>query len=99
MFQRAILRQSQAVKSALSSSYTSVPLAARQTSRLQPQISRSLARLPTFRFYSTENGKGEAAKENGKENGAAEAQETAEDPVKKELEEKKKEAADLKVIL
>ncbi|RJE21701.1 hypothetical protein PHISCL_05970 [Aspergillus sclerotialis] len=102
MFQRTILRQSQAVKSVLSSSYTSVPLAARQTSRLQPQISRPLARLPTFRFYSTENqnGKDEAAKENekenGKGNGASEAQEAPEDPVKKELEEKKKEVVDLK---
>lgn len=98
MFQRTILRQSQAVKSVLSSYTPTAQLAIRRTSRLQPQISRPLARLPTYRFYSTENeaAKGEQ-KEAGKENGAAEAQE-AEDPVKKELEEKKKEAADLKVI-
>lgn len=102
MFQRAILRQTQAVKSVLSSSYTSTaPLAARRSTRFQPQLSQPLVRQPAFRFYSTENKSGngeqkEAEKENGKENGA-ENKETPEDPLRKELEEKKKEVTDLKV--
>lgn len=93
MFQRALLRQSQAVKSAFSSTRTSTPLAARQTSPLQPQLLRPLAYQPAYRFYSTEkNG------ENGKDSEAATKQETPEDPVRKELEEKKKEASELKVF-
>ena len=107
MFQRTLLRQSQAVKAVLSSSYSKAPVAVRTSSRLQPQLSQPLARQPVFRFYSTENksGNGEQkeggngnGKEAGKENGATEAQESPEDALRKELEEKKKEAADLKVI-
>ncbi|KKK13252.1 putative mitochondrial co-chaperone GrpE [Aspergillus rambellii] len=90
MFQRTFIRQAQASRSLLSARPASTaPLALRRTSQLQPQFSRPLARLPAYRFYSTEN-----KTENGenKENGPAEA----EDPVRKELEEKKKEVVDLK---
>lgn len=99
MFQRALLRQSQAVKSVLSSSYSAAPMTVRASPRLQPQLSQPLARQPAFRLYSTEN-KGEqkeAGQENGKENGASESQEAPEDPVRKELEDKKKEVVDIKV--
>ncbi|KAI9934982.1 hypothetical protein ASPWEDRAFT_117927 [Aspergillus wentii DTO 134E9] len=93
MFQRTLLRQSQAVRSSLSFRYASTaPLAAR-TSRLQsqlPQSARLVVRQPASRFYSTEN---KAEEKAGEE--AAEA-ETAEDPVRKELEEKKKEVVDIK---
>lgn len=93
MFQRALLRQSQAVKSVLSSTRTSTaPLAVRQTSRLQPQLLRPLAYQPAYRFYSTEKEGGE----NEKDSEAAAKQETPEDPLRKELEEKKKEASELK---
>lgn len=44
-----------------------------------------------------ESGK-ENGKENGKQNGATESQEAPEDPIRKELEEKKKEVVEIKVI-
>lgn len=99
MFQRALLRQSQAVKSVLSSSYSAAPMTVRASPRLQPQLSQPLARQPAVRLYSSEN-KGEqkeAGQENGKENGTSESQEAPEDPVRKELEDKKKEVVDIKV--
>lgn len=111
MFQRTLLRQSRAIRPVLSSSYSAVPFAIRASSRLQPQLLQPLVRQPAFRFYSTEDkpGNGEQKeaenengkaneKENGKENGATESQEAPEDPVRKELEEKKKEVVDIKVI-
>ncbi len=67
-----------------------MPLAARRTSQFQPQLLRPFAGFPTARCYSTENGNKEQ-KENEAES------EAAEDPVAKELEEKRKEVVDLKV--
>lgn len=98
MFQRTIFRQAQAARSVLaaSSSTSIAPLALRRTSQLQtrlPAAYRPFARQPTSRFYSTEN-QGEQ-KEASQEAGAAE---NAEDSVSKELEEKKKEIIDLKVL-
>ena len=98
MFQRTIFRQAQAARSVLAASpSTSAPLALRRTSQLQtrlPAALRPFAPQPISRFYSTENNgeQKEASKEG--ENG-----ENAEDPVRKELEEKKKEVIDLKVWL
>ncbi|KAL5365909.1 GrpE-domain-containing protein [Aspergillus floccosus] len=95
MFQRSILRQAQVARSLLSVRSTSTaPLAVRRTSQWQPQLTqfRPLAPRSAFRSYSTEN---QAAEGEKKENGAEEAKE-AEDPVQKELEEKKKEVVDLK---
>jgi molecular chaperone GrpE len=71
-------------------------LAVRRTSQWQPQLTqfRPLVPRAAFRSYSTEN---QAAEGEKKENGAEEAKE-AEDPCQKELEEKKKEVVDLKVI-
>ncbi|KAJ5380549.1 GrpE protein [Penicillium cataractarum] len=97
MFQRTIFRQAQAARSALtaSTSTSAAPLALRRTTRLQSQLPtamRPFAPQPARRFYSTENNgeKKEAANE-------GEAAENAEeDPVRKELEEKKKEVTDLK---
>lgn len=91
MFQRTLLRQAQAARSVASIRTTSsAPLALRRTSQL-PQTFRPLVRQPNFRSYSTEK---EAEQKTDKE---AESKEATEDPIQKELEEKKKEAADLKV--
>ena len=100
MLQRTILRQSQAARSALvaSTSTSLFPLAVRRTSQLQtrlPATYRPFARQPNYRFYSTEN-QGEQ-KEATQEAEATENAENAEDPVRKELEEKKQEVTDLKV--
>lgn len=98
MFQRTIFRQAQAARSVLtaSTSTSAAPLALRRTTRLQSQLPaamRPFAPQPARRFYSTEN--------NGEKKEAAPEGETAEnaeeDPVRKELEEKKKEVTDLKV--
>lgn len=88
MFQRILLRQAQAARSVASIRTTSAPLALRRTSQL-PQSFRPLVRQPNFRSYSTEN-QAEEKKE-------GESKEATEDPVQKELEEKKKEVTDLKV--
>ncbi|KAL3496033.1 GrpE-domain-containing protein [Aspergillus germanicus] len=89
MFQRTLLRQAQASRSLLSvRSASTAPFAVPRTSQLQPQLLRPFVRLPTARCYSTEN-----KAENGN---AAESTEAAEDPVAKELEEKKKEVVELK---
>ncbi|KAJ5460476.1 GrpE protein [Penicillium daleae] len=97
MFQRTIFRQAQAARSVLtaSTSTSAAPLALRRTTRLQSQLPaamRPFAPQPARRFYSTEN--------NGEKKEAAPEGETAEnaeeDPVRKELEEKKKEVTDLK---
>ncbi|KAL2794682.1 GrpE-domain-containing protein [Aspergillus keveii] len=89
MFQRTLLRQAQASRSLLSvRSASTAPFAVPRTSQLQPQLLRPFVRLPTARCYSTEN-----KAENGN---AAETAEAAEDPVAKELEEKKKEVVELK---
>ncbi|PLB55710.1 mitochondrial co-chaperone GrpE [Aspergillus steynii IBT 23096] len=86
MFQRILLRQAQAARS-VATRTSSAPLAVRRTSQL-PQTFRPLVSQPAFRSYSTEN-QAEQKKD-------AESKEATEDPVQKELEEKKKEAADLK---
>lgn len=97
MFQRTIFRQAQAARSVLtaSTSTSAAQLALRRTTRLQSQLPtamRPFAPQPIRRFYSTENNgeKKEAAQE-------GESAENAEDPVRKELEEKKKEVTELKV--
>lgn len=93
MFQRTLLRQAQAARSLISTSSSSTaPLALRRTTQQ--------SRLPAFRpfaprstrLYSTENKEAPAAE---KAEGAENAE--AEDPVKKELEQKTKEAIDFKV--
>ncbi|KAL4803529.1 GrpE-domain-containing protein [Aspergillus unguis] len=90
MFKRTLLRQAQASRSLLSvRSASTAPLAVRRTSQFQPQLLRPFARFPSSRCYSTENG-------DKKENGAEETSEANEDPIAKELEEKKKEVVDLK---
>ncbi|OOQ90224.1 GrpE protein like protein, mitochondrial [Penicillium brasilianum] len=96
MFQRTIFRQAQAARSVLtaSTSTSAAQLALRRTTRLQSQLPtamRPFAPQPVRRFYSTENNgeKKEAAQE-------GESAENAEDPVRKELEEKKKEVTELK---
>lgn len=72
----------------------------RASSRFQPQLSQPLVRQPAFRLYSTENqSKQGEQKEAEKDNGAASESETPDDPLRKELEEKKKEATDLKVYI
>ncbi|KAI9368450.1 GrpE-domain-containing protein [Aspergillus egyptiacus] len=92
MFKRNLLRQAQASRSLLSVRSTSTaPLAVPRTSQFQPQILRPFARIPTARFYSTEN-----KTENGDKPKENEASEGAEDPIVKELEEKKKEVVELK---
>ncbi|KAJ0422864.1 GrpE-domain-containing protein [Aspergillus carlsbadensis] len=89
MFQRTLLRQAQASRSLLSvRSASTAPFAVPRTSQFQPQLLRPFARLPTTRCYSTEN-----KTENGN---SAESTEAAEDPITKELEEKKKEVVELK---
>ncbi|OQE16479.1 hypothetical protein PENSTE_c024G06605 [Penicillium steckii] len=95
MFQRTLLRQSQAARSVLktSSSAISTPLALRRTSRLQtqlPAVARPFAPQPARRFYSTEGEKKDATKEG--ENAEA----TEEDPVTKENSDLKKEVLELK---
>ncbi|KAL4938699.1 hypothetical protein BDV06DRAFT_200361 [Aspergillus oleicola] len=94
MFKRTLLRQAQASRSLLSvRSASTAPLAIRRTSQFQQsQLLRPFARLPTARCYSTEN-KAENGDKEQKEGAESEA---AEDPVTKELEEKKKEVVDLK---
>ncbi|KAL4920159.1 GrpE-domain-containing protein [Aspergillus aurantiobrunneus] len=95
MFKRTLLRQAQASRSLLSVRSTSTaPLAVRRTSQFQPQLLRPLTRLPTSRCYSTEN-KTENGDKEQKENGT-ESSEATEDPVTKELEEKRKEVIELK---
>lgn len=97
MFKRTLLRQAQASRSLLSvRSASTAPLAIPRTSQFQPQVLRPFARFPTARCYSTEN-KTENGDKQQKENGA-ETSEAAEDPVTKELEEKRKEVIELKVI-
>ncbi|PWY74412.1 GrpE-domain-containing protein [Aspergillus heteromorphus CBS 117.55] len=88
MFQRTFLRQAQ--RSLLSVRSTSATTSALRTSQLSQSV-RPIARQSAYRLYSTEN-----KPENGekKENEAKEAE--AEDPVRKELEEKNKEVVDLK---
>lgn len=98
MFQRTIFRQAQAARSALaaSTSTSTAPLAFRRTSQLQtrlPAAYRPFAR-PASRLYSTENN---GEKKEAPQEAEAEAAENAEDPVRKELEEKNKEIIDLKV--
>ncbi|KAL3462880.1 GrpE-domain-containing protein [Aspergillus heterothallicus] len=89
MFKRTLLRQAQASRSLLSvRSASTSPLAVPRTSQFQPQLLRPFTRLPTARSYSTEN-----KPENGE---AAESTEAAEDPIAKELEDKKKEVVELK---
>ncbi|GKZ30469.1 mitochondrial matrix cochaperone [Aspergillus brasiliensis] len=88
MFQRTFLRQAQ--RSLRSVRPTSINTAAL---RRTPQLSQpvpSIARQSAYRFYSTEN-----KAENGEKKEGETAQE-AEDPVRKELEEKKKEVVELK---
>lgn len=70
-------------------SASTTPLAVRRISQAQPQLLRPFAGFPTARCYSTENGDKDK-KESGAES------EAAEDPVTKELEEKRKEVVDLK---
>jgi len=95
MLQRTILRQRRAVFSSINrASVLSSPL--RHTSPFQQLALKQSSFRLTPRSYSTENGaKIEDAK---KENGEAEkAAESPEDAIKKELETKNKEVADLKV--
>ena len=99
MFQRAILRQSQAARSALSvRSFSTAPSAIRRPSLFhQPQLSqiaRPLIRQPAYRYYSSEN---KAAEENKKEDAEESAAQTPEEALRKELEDKNKEVVDLKV--
>ena len=99
MFQRTLLRQGQAARSALSfRTFSTAPSAIRRPSQLQPQLSqiaRPLIHQPAFRCYSTEKEASEKA-ETTEGEASAESQAT-EDPVLKELEDKKKEAAEMKV--
>ncbi|KAJ5133601.1 GrpE protein [Penicillium atrosanguineum] len=88
MFQRTLLRQAQAARSALAASTsTSASLALRRTTRLQQQLPAAIRPFaqPT-RFYSTEK---EATKEGEGEN-------AEQNPLEKELEAKNKEVIDLK---
>ncbi|OJJ47180.1 hypothetical protein ASPZODRAFT_151722 [Penicilliopsis zonata CBS 506.65] len=99
MFQRMILRQGQAARSA-ALSLTSTPMALRQTSRMQPRIAQGIrvAAVPQHgrRLYSTENNSaaGEQPKEAAKEEAAA--GENGEELLRKELEGKQKEIVELK---
>lgn len=96
MFQRTLLRQAQAARSVLaaSTSTSTAPLALRRTTRLQQRLPTAIRPFaqPVSRFYSTENKEASQETEGG-ENAEAE------DPVHKELEEKKKEIVDLKVFV
>ncbi|CAG8899289.1 unnamed protein product [Penicillium egyptiacum] len=95
MFQRTILRQAQAARSILStSSPSTASLALRRTTQ-QPRLPaiRPFA-LRTTRLYSTETK--EAAGAEKSENGENGENAEAEDPVKKELEQKTKEAIEFK---
>lgn len=102
MFQRALLRQSQAARSAVRS-FSTAPLAVRRPSPLHPQLShfaRPLIRQPAYRFYSSEKEGAENKKEEAKEGEApAESEKSPEDALRAEVESKKKEAADLKVSI
>lgn len=103
MFQRAILRQSQAARSALSSrSFSTAPSAIRRPSLFhQPQLSqiaRPLIRQPAYRYYSSSENK--AAEENKKEDakeGEESPAQSPEEALRKELDDKNKEVHDLKV--
>lgn len=96
MFQRTFLRQAQAARSALSvRSISTAPLRRTSPSQIQPQLRTfsPFARQQAFRSYSSEN-----KSENGETAANKEGEsEEAQDPVRKELEEKKKEVVDLKV--
>ncbi|KAL4781611.1 GrpE-domain-containing protein [Aspergillus varians] len=94
MFKRTLIRQAQASRSLLSvRSASTAPLAVPRTSQFQPLLLRPFSRLPTARCYSTEN-KPENGDKEQKENGAQ--SEATEDPITKELEEKRKEVIELK---
>lgn len=103
MFQRVLLRQGQVARSVLSSSrpFSTAPSAIRRPSQLLPQFSqvaRPLIRQPAGRCYSTEKeSNGENKNAEATEGEASAESETPEDPIRKELEEKKKEAAEMKV--
>lgn len=90
MFQRTILRQAQAARSILStSSPSTASLALRRTTQ-QPRLPAIRPFAPrSTRLYSTETK--EATEAENAENAEAE------DPVKKELEQKTKEAIEFKV--
>ncbi|KAJ5478777.1 hypothetical protein N7530_004286 [Penicillium desertorum] len=92
MFQRTILRQAQAARSILSaSSLSTASLALRRTTQ-QPRLPAFRPFAPrSTRLYSTETK--EAAEAEKTENGE---NAEAEDPVKKELEQKTKEAIEFK---
>ncbi|KAF7718244.1 Uncharacterized protein PECH_002059 [Penicillium ucsense] len=98
MFQRTVFRQALAARSAMtaaSSSTSTAPLALRRTARLQSQLPTALRPFspqPARRFYSTENN---GEKKEATQEGESEVK-TEEDPVRKELEEKKKEVTELK---
>lgn len=91
MFQRTFLRQAQ--RSLRSVRPTSINTSALRRTPQLPQAVRPIAPQSAYRFYSTEN-----KAENGEKKEGESAQE-AEDPVRKELEEKKKEVVELKVKL
>ncbi|KAL3251577.1 hypothetical protein ABHI18_010563 [Aspergillus niger] len=91
MFQRTFLRQAQ--RSLRSVRPTSINTSAFRRTPQLPQSVRPIAPQSAYRFYSTEN-----KAENGEKKEGEAAQE-AEDPVRKELEEKKKEVVELKVNL
>ncbi|GAT26381.1 mitochondrial co-chaperone GrpE [Aspergillus luchuensis] len=91
MFQRTFLRQAQ--RSLRSVRPTSINTSALRRTPQLPQTVRPIAPQSAYRFYSTEN-----KAENGEKKEGESAQE-AEDPVRKELEEKKKEVIELKVKL
>lgn len=98
MFQRTLLRQAQAARSILStSSPSTASLALRRTTQ-QPRIPAIRPFVPrSTRLYSTETKEAtEAAKEKAEKSESAENAE-AEDPIKKELEQKTKEAIEFKV--
>lgn len=93
MIGKAFLRTTQAARSA--ASIRSIPSAASRQSFIQPSL-QSARPLPTRlqrRFASTEANGEKTAEKNG------EAEQAAEDPVKKELESSKKEVVELKVCL
>ena len=91
MFQRTFLRQAQ--RSLRSVRPTSINTSAFRRTPQLPQSVRAIAPQSAYRFYSTEN-----KAENGEKKEGEAAQE-AEDLVRKELEEKKKEVVELKVNL
>ncbi|KAI1833938.1 hypothetical protein DTO006G1_299 [Penicillium roqueforti] len=97
MFQRTLLRQAQAARSILStSSPSTASLALRRTTQ-QPRIPAIRPFVPrSTRLYSTETKEAtEAEKEKAEKSESTENAE-AEDPIKKELEQKTKEAIEFK---